>query len=88
MKEQLEAIRKSALDAVAETRTAADLEADHLDFVGGRKAAGIGDDHAVKAVVRKFQGLLFLDRLCDRVNCRHFNSPWSESCAEHFGRVL
>ena len=28
---------------------AADLEADHLDFVGGRKAAGIGDDHAVKA---------------------------------------
>ena len=34
MKEQLEAIRKSALDAVAETRTAADLEAVRVRYLG------------------------------------------------------
>ena len=34
MKEQLEAIRKSALDAVVETRTAADLEAVRVRYLG------------------------------------------------------
>ena len=34
MKEQLEAIRKSALDAVAETRTAADLDAVRVRYLG------------------------------------------------------
>ena len=34
MKEQLEAIRKSSLDAVAETRTAADLEAVRVRYLG------------------------------------------------------
>ena len=34
MKEQLEAFRKSALDAVAETRTAADLEAVRVRYLG------------------------------------------------------
>ena len=34
MKEQLEVIRKSALDAVAETRTAADLEAVRVRYLG------------------------------------------------------
>ena len=34
MKEQLEAIRKSALDAVVETRTAVDLEAVRVRYLG------------------------------------------------------